>query len=82
MADLQLCHSATGKTYAYVLDVGSTSDPFMLRYSQYVWRPVDVQAMRCALRISAIKSPATVAHCNELSILQASGLTIWRSKKL
>ncbi|CAL5229933.1 g13359 [Coccomyxa viridis] len=44
-------HSATGKTYAYVLDVGSTSDPFMLRYSQYVWRPVDVQAMRDAAQL-------------------------------
>ena len=48
VSDLHCSHSATGKTYAYMLDVGAVRDPFMLRYSQYVWRPIDVQAMRCA----------------------------------
>lgn len=41
--------SATGKIYAYMLDIGPTHDPFMLRYSQHVWRPINLQAIRCAL---------------------------------
>ena len=68
MTDSHLCYSATGKIYAYMLDVGATSDPFMLRYSQYVWRPVDVHAMRCA-RLSDIEHRAIAAHCVDLSML-------------
>ena len=82
MTDLHLCGSATGKTYAYMVDVGATSDPFMIRYSQYVWRPVDVQAMRCACCISGITHPVTVAQYVESSTLQYSGSIIWHSGQL
>ena len=60
--------SATGKIYAYMLDIGPTHDPFMLRYSQHVWRPINVQAMRCVLISQHIHcnlpTPASAYTCN------------------
>lgn len=42
--------SATGKRYAYVIDAGAVADPLLRRVAWHVSTPLDLDAMRAALR--------------------------------
>jgi len=42
--------SATGKRYAYVIDAGLVADPLLRRVAWHVSTPLDLDAMRAALR--------------------------------
>src|SRR5207244_12443649 len=41
--------AATGKRYAYLIDVGSVANPLLLRYAWHIPQALDVDAMRRAL---------------------------------
>jgi tRNA pseudouridine38-40 synthase len=43
--------AARGKRYAYLIDTGAVASPLLRRYSWHVRAPLDVAAMRAALRL-------------------------------